>query len=186
MYDIVIHINELAVILQENLKMKKIFKIILVIILIFITLLFIRPQKVIYEANVNGKVVDEQNRPVPNATVYRIEKEYYIDEKIGSNESRDLRTESVKTDKNGNFTFYEKSRIDWFHTPLDLPIAYCYAEFEIEKSGYEFYKTKFGEFEQFRIENCYACEKVFFKPIITLKKSKEIETRNRIENRTEK
>ena len=108
--------------------MKKIFKIILVIILIFITLLFIRPQKVIYEANVNGKVVDEQNRPVPNATVYRIEKEYYIDEKIGSNESRDLRTESVERDKNGNFKFYEKSRIDWFHTPLDLPIAYCYAE----------------------------------------------------------
>ncbi len=157
--------------------MKKIFKIILVIILIFITLLFIRPQKVIYEANIIGKVVNEQNKPIPNVTVYRIEKEYYLDEKIGSNESRDLRTESVKTDKNGDFKFYEKSRLDWFHTPLDLPIGYCYAEFEIEESGYEFYKTKFGELEHYRIENCYACEKVLFNPIITLKKSKEIETK---------
>ena len=54
-----------------------------------------------------------------------------------------------------------------------MPVAYCYAEFEIEKSGYEFYKTKFGEFEQYRTEHCYACEKVLFKPIITLKIRKE-------------
>jgi hypothetical protein len=86
----------------------------------------------------------------------------------------ELRTESVKTNKNGNFYFQEKSRIDWFHTPLDLPIAYCYANFEIEKSGYELYKTKFGEFEEYKKENCYACEKVEFKPIITLKKSQKI------------
>ena len=149
--------------------MKKPFKIFLIIIIIFISLLFIRPQKVIYEANIIGKVIDENNNPISNATIYRIEKEYYINDKIGSNESRDLRTESVKSDKNGNFKFNEKSRVDWFHTPLDLPIAYCYAEFEIEKNGYEFYKTKFGEYEQYRIENCYACEKVLFKPIITLK-----------------
>ena len=160
--------------------MKKFLKIILVIILIFITLLFIRPQKVIYEANVEGRVIDENNKPVINATVYRIEKEYFIDKKIGSNESRDLRTESVKTDKNGNFKFYEKSRIDWFHTPLDLPIGYCYAEFEIEKSGYDFYKTKFGDFEQYRIENCYACEKVLFKPVITLKSLKTTETKTEL------
>ena len=153
--------------------MKKSTKIFFLILLIGIIGIFIHPQKVIYEANVEGKVIDENNKPVINATVYRIEKEYYINEKIGSNESRDLRTESVKTDKNGNFKFYEKSRIDWFHTPLDLPIGYCYAEFEIEKSGYEFYKTKFGDFEQYRIENCYACEKVLFNPIIILKSLKE-------------
>ena len=152
--------------------MKKILKIFLIVILILISLLFIRPQKVIYEANISGSVIDENNEPVFNATVYRIEKEYYINEKIGSNESRDLRTESVKSDKNGNFKFYPKSRIDWFHTPLDLPIGYCFAEFEIEKNGYEIYKTKFGEIEQYRIEDCYACEKVEFKPIITLKKLK--------------
>ncbi len=150
--------------------MKKSTKIFFLIFLILIIGIFIHPQKVIYEANVEGKVLDENTNPVINATVYRIEKEYYINEKIGSNESKDLRTESVKTDKNGNFKFYEKSRIDWFHTPLDLPIGYCYAEFEIEKNGYKFYKTKFGDFQQYRIENCYACEKVLFKPIITLKK----------------
>lgn len=153
--------------------MKKIIKIILVIILIFITLLFIRPQKVIFQAKIYGKVIDENQKPVSNATVYRIEKEYYINKKIGSNESRDLRTENVKTDKNGEFKFNEKSRIDWFHTPLDLPIGFCYAEFEIEKNGFQFYKTKFGEFEQYRIENCYACEKVEFKPKIVLKKNNE-------------
>lgn len=154
--------------------MKRIFKIILAIIIVFITLLFIRPQKVIYEAKITGKLIDENKKPIFNATVYRIEEEYFIDEKIGSNESTELRTESVKTDKNGNFYFQEKLRIDWFHTPLDLPIAYCYANFEIEKSGYELYKTKFGEFEQYKKENCYACEKVEFKPIITLKKSQKI------------
>jgi len=153
-------------------EMKKSTKIFFLILLILIIGIFIHPQKVIYEANVEGTVIDENYKPVINATVYRIEKEYYINEKIGSDESRDLRTESVKTDKNGNFKFYEKSRIDWFHTPLDLPIVYCYAEFEIEKSGYEFYKTQFGDFEQNRIENCYACEKVLFEPIITLKSLK--------------
>jgi hypothetical protein len=150
--------------------MKKIFKIVFTILSILILLLFVRPQKVIYEANITGQVIDENKNPIPNATVYRIEKEYYINEEIGSNESRDLRTESVKSDKKGNFKFYAKSRIDWFHTPLDLPIGYCFAEFEIEKEGYEMYKTKFGEFRQYRIENCYACEKVEFKPIIILKK----------------
>ena len=161
--------------------MKKVFKIFIIVILILISLLFIRPQKVIYEANIIGKVIDENNKPIPNATIYRIEKEYYIDEKIGSNESRDIRTENVKSDKNGNFKFYEKSRIDWFHTPLDLPIGFCYAEFEIEKNGYEFYKAKFGEFEQYRIENCYACEKVLFKPIITLKTQNGKKLKQKIE-----
>ena len=150
--------------------MKKIIKIILVIILIFITLLFVRPQKIIYEAKITGKIIDETGNPISNATIYRIEKEYFKNKEIGSIESKELRTETVNTDINGNFKFYEKSRIDWFHTPLDLPIGFCYAEFEIEKNGYEFYKTKFGEFEQYRIENCYACEKVEFKPRIVLKK----------------
>jgi hypothetical protein len=163
--------------------MKKSTKIFFLILLILIIGIFIHPQKVIYEANVEGKVIDENNKPVINATVYRIEKEYYINEKIGSNESRDLRTESVKTDKNGNFKFYEKSRIDWFHTPLDLPIGYCYAEFEIEKGGYKFYKTKFGDFEQYKIENCYACEKVLFKPIITLKSLKKTELKTELKNK---
>lgn len=159
--------------------MKKSTKIFLIILLVLIIGIFIHPQKVIYEANVEGKIIDENNKPIINATVYRIEKEYYINEEIGSNESRDLRTESVKSDKNGNFKFYEKTRIDWIHTPLDLPIGFCYAEFEIDKNGYEFYKTKFGEFEQYRIENCYACEKILFKPIITLK------TQNKEQQKTE-
>ena len=124
----------------------------------------------LFKANITGQVIDENKSPIPNVTVYRIEKEYYINKEIGSNESRDLRTESAKSDKNGNFKFYEKSRTDWFHTPLDLPIGYCFAEFEIEEKGYEMYKTEFGEFRQYRVENCYACEKVEFKPIIVLKK----------------
>ncbi len=153
--------------------MKKSTKFFFLIFLIIIIGIFIHPQKIIYAANIQGKVIDENNNPVINATVYRIEKEYYINQEIGSNESRDLRTESIKTDKNGSFKFYEKSRIDWFHIPLDLPIVNCYAEFEIEKSGFEFYKTKFGEFQQYRNENCYACEKVSFTPIIILKSKKE-------------
>ena len=151
--------------------MKIIIKIFLTIILIFVISLFIRPQKVFYEGKIIGQVIDENKKPISDAIVYRIEEEYYINEKIGSNESRELRTESVKTDKNGNFKFYEKSRIDWFHTPLDLPIGYCSADFEIEKSGYKTYKTEFDEFRQFHKENCYACEKIEFKPVVTLKRN---------------
>ena len=91
--------------------MKKIIKIILVIILIFITLLFIRPQKVIYQAKITGKIIDEAGNPISNATIYRIEKEYFKNKEIGSIESKELRTESVNTDKNGNFKFYEKLHI---------------------------------------------------------------------------
>ena len=61
--------------------MKRIFKIILAIIIVFITLLFIRPQKVIYEAKITGKVIDENKKPIFNVTVYRIDEEYFIDEK---------------------------------------------------------------------------------------------------------
>lgn len=87
--------------------MKKSTKIFFLIFLLLIIVIFIHPQKVIYKANVEGKVLDENTNPVINATVYRIEKEDYINEKIGSNESRDLRTESVKTDKNGKWFYLE-------------------------------------------------------------------------------
>ena len=65
--------------------MKKSTKIFLTVFLIIIIGIFIHPQKVIYEANIIGKIIDENNKPVYNATVYRIEKEYFINEKIGSN-----------------------------------------------------------------------------------------------------
>ena len=136
-------------------------------------MIFFYPLKVIYQAKITGKVIDETGNPISNAKVYRIEKEYFTDKEIGSIESRDLRMDTVITDKNGNFKFCEKSRIDWFHTPFDFGFVFCYAEFEIERNGFEFYKTKFGEFKQYKIENCYACEKVEFKPKIVLKKNNE-------------
>lgn len=154
--------------------MKRITKIILVILLIFITLIFIYPQKVIYQAKIIGKVLDELGNPIINATIYRIEREYFKNKEIGLIEHRDLRTDTVKTDTNGNFKFYEKSRIDWFHTPLDLAFPFrCYLEFEIEKNGYKFYKTKSGEFEQYIRKICNACDKVEFKPIMILQKINE-------------
>ncbi|MFC7772409.1 hypothetical protein [Flavobacterium sp. GCM10027622] len=150
--------------------MKKTVKIILIIILIFIFGLFIRPQKVFYEAKVIGKVIDETGNPISDAIVYRIEEEYFKNKEIGAIESKEFRTQTVRTDKNGNFKLDEKSRIEWFHTPLDLPFAWCFADFEIIKNGYKPYRTEFDEFQEFHKENCYACEKIEFKPIITLKK----------------
>jgi len=79
--------------------MKKSTKIFFLILLILIIGIFIHPQKVIYEANVEGKVINGNNKPVINAIVYRI-------------------------------------------------------------------------------ENCYACEKVLFRPIIILKSLKKTETQN--------
>ncbi|CAN5120327.1 hypothetical protein BH09BAC4_BH09BAC4_48500 [soil metagenome] len=150
--------------------MKKTIKIILTIILIFIMGLFIRPQKVFYEAKIIGKVIDETGNPIPDAIVYRIVEEEYIDKEIGSNESKEFKSQTIRTDKNGNFKLDEKSRIEWFHTPLDLPFVWCFSDFEVRKNGYIKYKTKFGEFRQFRKEKCYACEKIEFNPVITLKK----------------
>ncbi|MBS1571379.1 MAG: hypothetical protein JST62_03145 [Bacteroidetes bacterium] len=40
--------------------MKKKFKIILILFLVFIISLFVFPRKVIYEGNVDGKVIDEK------------------------------------------------------------------------------------------------------------------------------
>lgn len=79
----------------------------------------------------------------------------------------EFKSQTVNTDKNGNFFLEEKSRIDWFHTPLDLPFAWCNADFEVSKNGYKTYKTKFGEYQSFKKENCYACEQIEFKPKIT-------------------
>jgi hypothetical protein len=151
--------------------MKKLTKIVLAILLIFIIGIFIHPQKVIYVPKITGKIINENGNPISDAIVYRIEKKYFKNKEIGSIESKEYRTQTVRTDKNGNFKLDEKSRIEWFHTPLDLPFAWCSGNFEIEKKGYKTYQTKFGEFEQFHKENCYACEEIEFKPVITLKEN---------------
>lgn len=151
--------------------MKKPTKVALIILLILMVGVFIHPRKVIYQANVQGKVTDKNNQPVAGAIVYRIKNEYFKNKEIGSIECKELQTESVRTDKNGNFKLHEKSRIDWLHSPLDLPVGYCHASFEIEKKGFITYKTEFGEFRQFRKKDCYTCEEIEFKPIIILKRN---------------
>ncbi|MBP6386237.1 MAG: hypothetical protein KA313_05070 [Pseudarcicella sp.] len=150
--------------------MKKYSKLILSIITILILLLFIRPDKVYYEAKISGKIIDENGNPIANAIVYRIEEISLNNKEIGSIESIETRTDSVFTDKKGNFILKEKSEIDWFHTPLDLPIAFCFGNFEVRKEGFISYKTEFDEFRQTHIKNCYACENIEFKPLIILKK----------------
>lgn len=155
-------------ILQKK-RMKKILKIILAIVLILIIGLFIRPQKVFYEAKIIGKVVDESGIPISDAIVSRIEKKSSINKKYGYHEYTTYKSQTVRTNKDGNFQLDEKSRIEWFHTPLDLPFVHCYANFEVEKTGFKRYETKFGEFQQDSKEPCYACEKIEFKPTIILK-----------------
>lgn len=108
--------------------MKRKNKIILAIFLVFIILLFIRPQKVIYEPKVIGKIIDENKKPIPNAIVSSIQEERTKNKKYGYYDFREYISQTVKTDINGNFELSEKSRIDWFHTPLDLPIVWCYSD----------------------------------------------------------
>ena len=150
--------------------MKKSTKIFIAVFLILVIGIFIHPSKVIYIPKITGKVIDENRNPLKGAIVSRIEELETVNKKWGYFEYTKYRTQTTKTDQNGNFQLEEKSRIEWIHTPLDLPFAYCYGNFEIEKVGYKTYQTKFGEFEQFHKANCYACEKIEFKPIITLKK----------------
>lgn len=151
--------------------MKKSTKIFLTILLILIIGIFIHPKKVVYVPKINGKVIDENGKSIKNAVVSRIEELSTVNKKYGYFEHTKYKSQTTETDENGNFQLTEKSRIEWIHTPLDLPFAYCYGNFEIEKDGYKTYQTKFGEFEQFHKANCYACEEIEFKPVITLKKA---------------
>ncbi|MFN7044367.1 MAG: hypothetical protein ACK4M1_04155 [Flavobacterium sp.] len=150
--------------------MKKSIKTALIILLILIVGIFIHPQKVIFEPKISGKVIDVNGNPIKDAIVSRIEELETINKKYGYFDYSEYKSQTTKTDKNGNFHLAEKSRIDWFHSPLDLPVAWCFGNFEIEKEGFIKYKTKFGEFEQFHKKDCYACEEIEFKPIIKLKK----------------
>lgn len=149
--------------------MKRKNKIILAIFLVFLILLFIRPQKVIYEPKVTGKIIDENNKPIPNATVSSIQENETKNKEYGYYEYDDYISQTVKTDINGNFELSEKSRIDWFHTPLDLPIVWCYSDLQVRKDGFKTYRTKFGELKEYNYE-CRACKKIEFRPTIILKK----------------
>ena len=61
----------------------RVIKVIIGIFLIFIIGLFIRPQKVIYEAKISGKVIDENGIPIKNAVVSRIEEKRWKNKQWG-------------------------------------------------------------------------------------------------------
>jgi hypothetical protein len=151
--------------------MKKSTKIFLTAVLILIIGIFIHPSKVIYVPKITGKVIDENGNPLRDAIVSRIEELETVNKKWGYYEYKKYKSQTAKTNENGNFQLAEKSRIEWLHTPLDLPFAYCFGNFVVEKDGFKTYRTKFGEYEQFHKANCYACEEIEFKPVITLKKN---------------
>ena len=150
---------------------RTVLKITLGIFAILIVGLFIRPQKVVYEAKISGIVTDENGIPIENATVSRIEEKESKNKEWGYFEYTKYKSQTIQTDENGKFQLDPKSRIDWFHIPFDLPFVWCYADFEISKPGYETYKTKFDDYKSFRKENCYACENIEFKPKIRLKEN---------------
>jgi len=150
---------------------KTMLKIVFVIFAILIIGFFIRPQKVIYEAKISGIVMDENGTPIKNATVSRIEEKESKNKEWGYFEYTKYKSQTVDTDENEKFQLDQKSRVDWFHTPFDLPFVWCHADFEVSKAGYETYKTKFDDYSSYRKEGCYACENIEFKPKITLKKN---------------
>tara|TARA_R110002049_G_scaffold295948_3_gene483755 strand:- start:4998 stop:5456 length:459 start_codon:yes stop_codon:yes gene_type:complete len=151
--------------------MKKIGNIIFFCVLIFLVGLFIHPKKVIYEPKITGQVVDQNENPIQNATVSRIEENEIKNKEFGHYEYKEFKSQIVKTDINGNFTLTEKSKIDWFHTPLDLPFVWCYANFEVSKKGYETYKTEYNAEKNSKFsENLNACKGIEFKSKIILKK----------------
>ncbi len=151
--------------------MKKLGDIIIICVLIFLLGMFIRPEKVIYEPKITGQVVDQNGNPIQNATVARVEENETKNKEYGHYEYEQFKSQIVKTDLNGNFELSARSKIDWIHTPIDLPIVYCYANFEVSKKGYETYKTKYNAEENCKFnENLNACKGIVFKPKIKLKK----------------
>ncbi|WP_179008494.1 carboxypeptidase-like regulatory domain-containing protein [Winogradskyella forsetii] len=146
--------------------MKKIGNIIIIAILLFLIGLFIRPEKVIYLPKITGQVIDQNGNPIQNAIVARIE-----EKELKNNDYELFKSQTDTTDLNGNFELSEKSKIEWFHTPLDLPFVYCYANFQVSKKGYDTYKTDYNAEENSKYnENLNACKGIVFKPKITLKK----------------
>jgi len=151
--------------------MKKIGNIILICVLIFLIGLFIHPEKVIFKPRITGLVVDQNGNPIQNAIVERIEEREKKNKEDGYYEYEQFKSQIVKTDINGNFELAEKSKIDWLHTPIDLPFVYCFANFEVSKKGYKTYKTEYNTEENTKFnENLNACKGIVFKPKIILKK----------------
>lgn len=152
--------------------MKKTTRIILLIFLILVIALFIHPKKVIYAPKITGKIIDENGNPIKDAIVSRIENLSSVNEKHGYFEYTEYNTQIIKSDEKGVFQLDEKSRIEWIHSPLNLPFAWCFGNFKVEKDGFKTYAAKFDEFRELHKDNCYACENIEFKPVITLEKSK--------------
>jgi len=146
--------------------MKKKFKITITIISLLIFGLFIHPEKVIYEARIVGKVLNEKGNPIEGAKVSRIEKKK-TKHRDGYYEYEEYKSETILTDKNGLFILNEKKRIEWIHLPFELPYVWCYADFEVFKDNYKTYKTEFDDFSEYNDKNS-GCENIIFYPTITL------------------
>lgn len=150
--------------------MKKYKKQILIGLLLIFIGFFIHPRKVIYEPKISGKVTDETGNPVVNATVARIENRYFKNKEFGYEESEEFRSQTVRTDINGNFVLIQQSRIEWIHNLLFmLPVVYCSSQFEVSKEGFKTLRTTPDEYEVYN-ENLNFCKGIVFKPQITLKK----------------
>ncbi len=142
--------------------MKKISNVILICALLFLIGLFIRPEKVVYAPKITGQVIDVNGNPIQDAIVSRIE-ENEMDEVFKS--------QVVRTNSSRNFELPEKAKIEWLHTPLDLPFVWCYANFEVSKNGYKSYKTGYNLEENSTFnENQNGCKDIEFNPRITLEK----------------
>ena|SRR5690554_7760058 len=146
--------------------MKRIAKILAIPILILVLLFY--PKRVVYEAKISGKVIDENGVPIKDAVVARIEEKISKNKKHGYSETEEFKSQMTITDINGQFELSEKSRIDWI-PKIALPFCWCYADFEVSKKGYEIYKTEFSDYSEYN-ENLNGCKDIEFNPNIVLKK----------------
>ena len=146
--------------------MKRIAKILAVPILILVLLFY--PKRVVYEAKISGKVIDENGVPIKDAIVSRVEERRKKERKQLYLEFEKFKSQIVSTDINGYFELSEKSRIDWIPR-IALPFCWCYADFEVSKKGYEIYKTEFSDYSEYN-ENLNGCKDIEFNPKIVLKK----------------
>ena len=149
--------------------MKNKFKITTTIILLLIIGIFIHPEKVVYEARIVGKVLDENGKPLEGAKVSRIE-EKTTKHKDGYFEYEEFKSDYAITDKAGEFMLKEKERIEWIHNPIALPFIWCYSDFEVSKDNFRIYRTKFNDFSEYN-DKFSGCESVIFHPTITLYKN---------------
>ena len=111
-----------------------------------------------------GTVQDNDGNPMPEARVS------IIGSRTIKSMIEDYEVDSVKTDKNGEFIFKMKNRIDWVHGYKILARAPCHRRLKINAQGFIPQRIRVKHKGKYNKYSNNVCESVGFEFNIILKK----------------